>query len=130
MISVLLPPFEGLPEAPGSYVLILKSSASFDIRVGALGTVSIKKGYYTYIGSARGGLKKRLKRYIKGPTKLHWHIDYLLRDERFSVEEIVCVFSDAEEVLSDLFGKRFESIRGFGSSDTRSPSHLFLVYEV
>ncbi len=127
MISVLLPPFKELPYKPGAYVLILKNSSVTEIEVGALGRISFKRGYYAYVGSAMGGLRRRLKRYLEKPARLHWHIDYLLKDERFSVVEIVCVFADAEEIISTMLCKYFEPVKGFGATDSPQESHLFFI---
>ncbi len=114
------------PMSRGAYVLILRIDRDTSVRVGALGTVELKKGYYAYVGSARGGLKRRLKRYIKTPVnKKHWHIDYLIND--FEIEEIVCVAGGEEEAISALFSMHFDGIEGFGSSDVSSRAHLFFV---
>ncbi|TAN39270.1 MAG: GIY-YIG nuclease family protein, partial [Candidatus Methanoperedens sp.] len=67
----------------GVYILNLKIDKDIVIRVGKLGNIRFKKGYYAYIGSALGtGGFKRVTRHFniasgKNMTR-KWHIDYLL----------------------------------------------------
>jgi Uri superfamily endonuclease len=116
----------------GIYVLILRMKKSLDIRVGKLGRLYFRRGYYSYIGSARGsGGEKRITRHFnvaqgKNPTR-KWHIDYLLPHS-----EVICaVFSptddDLECVVAKLLGKYSEALPAFGCSDCSCESHLFFT---
>ena len=47
--------------APGTYVLVLRCSSNRTIRVGCLGSIRLRPGYYLYVGSGfgPGGLRAR-----------------------------------------------------------------------
>jgi sugar fermentation stimulation protein A len=47
----------------GSYVLILELERARKIRVGKLGKVSFRRGFYLYVGSAMANLSKRMERH-------------------------------------------------------------------
>ncbi|MCZ7381489.1 MAG: GIY-YIG nuclease family protein [Candidatus Methanoperedens sp.] len=116
----------------GIYVLILRMNETKDIRVGKLGTLHFRRGYYSYVGSAQGsGGEKRITRHFnvahgKNTTR-KWHIDYLL-----PYSEVICaVFSPTDDalecVVAKLLGKYSESMQGFGCSDCTCESHLFFT---
>lgn len=116
----------------GVYVLILRLKESKDIRVGKLGRLHFRRGYYSYVGSAQGsGGEKRIKRHFnvargKNTTR-KWHIDFLLPHS-----EVICaVFSptvdDLECVVAKLLGKYSEALPAFGCSDCTCESHLFFT---
>ncbi len=116
----------------GVYVLILRMNESKDIRIGKLGRLHFKRGYYSYVGSAQGsGGEKRITRHFnvaqgKKATR-KWHIDYLLPHS-----EVICaVFSptddDLECVVAKILGKISSAIPGFGCSDCSCESHLFFT---
>ncbi|MHC4592132.1 MAG: GIY-YIG nuclease family protein [Planctomycetota bacterium] len=121
------PDAEDLPEGGGVYALLLRlRGRPTRVRVGALGWVRLEPGYYCYVGSARNGLKARVSRHFRhAAKKRHWHVDYL-RERSEPVRAHVwtgegadeCVLSEALRRLAD------DSVRGFGSSDCRCPSHL------
>jgi Uri superfamily endonuclease len=116
----------------GIYILILKMSKSKNIRVGKLGRLYFRRGYYSYVGSAQGsGSEKRITRHFnvahgKNTTR-KWHIDYLLPQS-----EVICaVFSPTDEALECVVAKILSeysgSIQGFGCSDCQCASHLFFT---
>jgi Uri superfamily endonuclease len=74
-----------------------------------------------------GGYKSRLTRYLKENTKQHWHIDYLLM--KASIKNLI--LCEAEEriecTIAQALNHRFKSIPGFGSSDCKCKSHLFMA---
>ncbi len=116
----------------GVYVLILRMKESKDIRIGKLGRLHFRRGYYSYVGSAQGsGGFKRVKRHFSVAhgrnTTRKWHIDYLLPHS-----EVICaVFSPTDEalecVVARLLGKYSEALPGFGCSDCTCESHLFFT---
>lgn len=116
----------------GNYVLILRMNETKDIRVGKLGRLHFRRGYYSYVGSARGsGGEKRITRHFnvaqgKNTTR-KWHIDNLLPH----LEVICAVFSptddDLECVVAQLLGEYSEALPGFGCSDCTCESHLFFT---
>ena len=91
-------------------------------RVGALGEIAFRQGWYIYVGSALGsGGLARLERHIalshagdKHPT---WHVDYLSTDSRFSLRYTVHAMTE-ERFECRLAGTLARaSIPGFGCSD-------------
>lgn len=109
----------------GTYVLLIRVPYDSTLNIGELGKISFKAGYYAYIGSALGGLKKRVGRHLKKDKTLHWHIDYLLT--RAQVVDVVQAQSETRkecEIAREL-DKYFPSVQGFGSSDCNCKSHLF-----
>lgn len=109
----------------GTYVLLIRLDEPRDIRVGKRLTIHFEKGYYGYVGSALGGVERRLARHLSAQKKLHWHIDYLLN--RASVREAIYAEThDRKECLiAGGLARRLPSISGFGCSDCRCHSHLF-----
>ncbi len=109
----------------GTYILFLFLDRDCVIEVGKIGKIPFKKGFYLYVGSAMNGFNVRIKRYIHGGKRKHWHIDYFL--EIAHLEAILLIPSEVriEEAVASRLSSMFENIKGFGSSDTRLPSHLF-----
>lgn len=119
-----------MPFGKGTYALVLYVAKSVTIEVGRLGQLAFQNGHYLYIGSAfgPGGLQARLKHHLKISQNPHWHIDYLRKAG--AVVEIW--WSINEESQEDQWVGFLESShqfncphKGFGSSDSRSYSHLF-----
>ena len=118
----------------GTYILIILFQEDTKISVGSLGTIPFKKGYYFYVGSAMGNtgsatLINRVKRHVSPPEKkrIHWHIDYLLLNEKSllikinlipSSQKLECIIAQALGNISDGL------IENFGSSDCNCKSHL------
>ena len=113
----------------GSYVLLVELTTGKDIFVGKLGCVSFPKASYAYVGSAMNGLRARLARHLRRKKKLHWHIDYLLKEAE--VEEIIlCPGEERVECsLAQALAGKFQSVPGFGSSDCKCRSHLYFASE-
>ncbi len=118
-----------LPSERGSYALIVEIGKQIQIKIGSLGKQSFKKGFYCYVGSARGpgGIRARISHHIKShmreEKKHHWHIDHLLTHAR--PLEVWFSFSLGEGDIADHLLARFPYTRGFGSTDSSRPSHLF-----
>lgn len=117
----------------GSYIIVISLPTYRKIRIGALGKIPFRPGYYFYIGSAMGkgssSLEGRIKRHISLPEnkQIHWHIDYLLTDQECLIEciyiipsqhRLECVLAREIQEVSD------NSIKNFGSSDCLCKSHL------
>jgi Uri superfamily endonuclease len=119
----------------GAYCLCIEVKSQIQVRVGALGSLHFPEGRYIYVGSAMNGLESRLRRHLntsRGSYRaIHWHIDYLLREEEASIESIHVKVSDtkAECGVADAVSKRGVPVRGFGCSDCSCFSHLFSVDE-
>ena len=107
----------------GAYVLLVFAPDS-RIQIGKLGKFRFS-GLYAYVGSARSGLYHRISRHFKKEKQKKWHIDYLLEHA-----EILSVFWTEE--LSELeiarkLADSYESVPGFGASDSPLGSHLFHI---
>jgi Uri superfamily endonuclease len=103
-----------------SYVLVLRCCEYFQVRVGALGVIAFRRGYYYYVGSANSGVH-RVKRHFSIKKKKRWHIDYISA----KMEVVGAILSKEPECgLAQRF-ESFERIRGFGCSDCDCESHLF-----
>lgn len=112
-----------LRNVKGSYVLIIKLDERKKIKVGSLGSIEFKPGYYAYIGSAMNGIENRVRRHLREEKKIRWHIDYLLQHAR--VDEVYYKEGEEKEEcrIASLFNMHY--IPKFGSSDCNCKSHLF-----
>ena len=122
----------------GSYIIVIFLPINKIIEIGALGELSFPSGFYYYVGSAMGNtstsLENRLKRHVSGSEnkKIHWHIDYLLKDQECYIERIYIIPSQ-QRLECFLVGEILEasdsSITNFGSSDCECKSHLLYFEE-
>jgi Uri superfamily endonuclease len=113
----------------GAYILILDMPRT-KIRIGALGTVDLREGSYCYVGSAMNGLDQRIGRHLSKEKKIRWHIDNLTT---------VCCEIEAYETVQPLtecdLGRIVQrnggsgAVKGFGCSDCKCQTHLFLLDE-
>jgi len=111
----------------GTYALILKNERQRQIEVGRLGKILFDKGYYVYIGSALGSVEARIRRHALKSKKQFWHIDYI-SPPVMELERAILI--RRKDRLESEIAKRVlclcdRSIKGFGSSDSTAPSHLF-----
>ncbi len=69
----------GLTSRPGTYALVLASTETRCLRVGQLGSLALRPGWYVYVGSAfgPGGVRARLAHHRKRAARPHWHVDHL-----------------------------------------------------
>jgi len=112
----------------GIYCLIGKLTTDSDVRIGSLGRISFKEGYYAYVGSAMTNLEKRVERHFTKDKRVRWHIDYLVSYPNFiPMTAIYRETRDKEEEhrLAHLIKGR--PIPSFGCSDCNCPSHLFFM---
>ena len=117
---------ENCPRQPGVYLVLLSLPQGKRIKVGALGEFFFAPGYYLYVGSAMGGLYRRIGRYFRNTGKIRWHLDYLLKEACLEKILVYPTETRMECVVSDRIASRLERpVNGFGSSDCRCPSHLF-----
>ena len=115
----------------GTYILFLKLSSARRIKVGKLGEFNFEPGIYLYVGSAMKGFNTRIPRYIKGPARKHWHIDYLLEYAELLAILLIPSNERIEEAVASKLRAVFSSpVKGFGSSDSSSFAHLFYLSDV
>ena len=109
----------------GCYVLFVTLSDPKTISVGRRGAAEFPAGEYAYVGSALGGLEARLRRHWRKEKRLHWHIDYLLREATIEKVILAQTCERIECQLASFFSKRFDFVPRFGASDCQCCSHLF-----
>ncbi len=115
----------GASRTAGSYVLLIRLDEARVIAAGRQPRQRFAAGYYAYVGSALNGLRARLARHLREDKRLHWHIDYLLREARI-VDVVTCRSQERTEcVIAAALAERFDMVAGFGASDCRCRSHLF-----
>ncbi len=110
----------------GVYQLLIHLKKDINIYIGNKGRNTFPKGYYIYTGSAKNGLRSRIKRHLRKEKKLFWHIDYFLR-----YGKIVDIFLYQNEKTECRINQRVLSQKNakiimpkFGSSDCRCKTHL------
>jgi sugar fermentation stimulation protein A len=110
----------------GVYCLIINLPKDKTIKIGKLGNILFKKGYYCYVGSALNNLEKRILRHKSKNKKIRWHIDYFLKYGKITgtieiktTKKLECRLSKKVNKLSDTI------ILKFGCSDCRCSSHLY-----
>lgn len=109
----------------GVYVLVIKLQSNKKIKVGSLGKLRFKEGFYAYIGSGMNGLEKRIQRHLGKKKKFYWHIDYFLKDAEI-LEVIYAQTRIKRECdIAIYLEQHLDSIKNFGSSDCGCKSHLF-----
>lgn len=115
-----------MPTKKGTYCLIINKKKNSEAKIGAMGPINFKKGYYIYIGSAMNSLIPRIKRHLSENKKIHWHIDYLLEEKSTIIEEVIFNISEnkIECELANLISKKGIEIDEFGCSDCECNSHL------
>lgn len=111
----------------GCYCLIINLDKTCNIEIGKLGEVNFNKGCYAYVGSAMNSLQARIERHINDEKKLHWHIDYFLKNKNSKITDVIYNVSD-EKIECNLSGElstKSKGITGFGCSDCKCESHLY-----
>lgn len=117
-----------MPRGRGVYVLWLYLAGERELQVGALGRHRLPSGYYAYVGSAQGGVVRRLRRHARKVKPLHWHIDYLRVYAALVRAAAAEVGREYECALAEALRRAPGAtvvVPGFGSSDCRCAAHLF-----
>jgi len=113
----------------GVYVLVISVNKSLNVKVCARKEFSLETGFYAYVGSAQKFLEKRLMRHFRKTGKRRfWHIDHLLAMDSVSVVE--AFYKKAEKAEECKTAQSLSTlgfpVEGFGCSDCKCRSHLFL----
>ncbi len=113
----------------GVYCLLIKLNKDICIKVGSIGKISFKKGYYCYVGSAQNSLIARVSRHLSSRKTIRWHIDYLLNNRNSSIKKVLYKVSGKKEEcrIAGALAKKAIPVVGFGCSDCRCNSHLFML---
>ncbi len=112
----------------GSYLLVIKLDDDRKIKTKAR-EFSLKEGYYVYVGSAMNSLEKRVKRHFSREKRLHWHIDYLLKEAELLRAYLIPSEERLEERLSLEVAKHGEPVDGFGAGDVKVSTNLYRFSE-
>lgn len=121
-----------LPNHGGTYGLVLACQRAQVVRVGRLGHLQLRPGFYVYVGSAQGpgGLRARLRHHLAPVRRPHWHCDYL----RPVCVPVAVWFSAGSRHVEHTWaqclarsGQSTVPLPGFGASDCSCVAHLFFV---
>lgn len=114
----------------GSYALILHSRHSGQLQIGKLGLLTLRPGYYIYVGSAfgPGGIPARTAHHQSIQARPHWHIDYLRRETTllaiwYSFDTVKREHRWADALAGEKSCRL--AMARFGASDCHCPGHLF-----
>lgn len=111
----------------GIYILAISIGKNKIVKIGALGKLFFKEGFYAYVGSAQKNLEKRLARHFRKTTKKKfWHIDFLLAEECVTVVKAFVKEAEKSEECktAQSLGTLGFPIKDFGCSDCCCTSHL------
>ncbi|MBN2712055.1 MAG: DNA/RNA nuclease SfsA [Planctomycetes bacterium] len=117
---------EGEVVDSGAYLFMMNLKKDRALKVGGLGEMVFRKGWYVYVGSAMKNLTPRVNRHLRKRKTMKWHVDYL-RNVADEVEALPIRSSRRRECeIASAADKLFaESVKGFGCSDCGCESHLF-----
>ncbi len=127
-----------IPPVKAVYAMLFTLEKPITITIRSLGSISLGKRIYAYIGSARGpgGLRARINHHLRRhKRRKHWHIDYITVNPVFKPLKLVYIETSMdleEELVERILSTRQYSIvvQGFGSSDKKSISHLLVCNDV
>ncbi len=108
----------------GSYFLVIRLEGDKVVRTKAK-EFHLKGGYYVYVGSAMNSLEKRVKRHFSKEKRLHWHVDFLLKEAELLRAYLIPSEERLEEKLSLEVAKYGEPVEGFGASDIKVSTNLY-----
>lgn len=114
----------------GTYAVILACSRTALARIGKLGRMELRPGFYAYVGSALGpgGVRARLHHHLRIAARPHWHIDYLRAFCDVVEVWVSCDPGRQEHVWAKAIGGLPTAdvpMPGFGASDCKCAAHLF-----
>ncbi len=119
---------EELPRQ-GYYILLFELLGEISVSYAGRNVV-LEPGVYAYIGSALRSLRNRVGRHVhSGAARIHWHIDRVTTAKAFKPLAVAACDSTMrgleECIAGHLWTLGLRGPRGFGSSDTKSPTHLY-----
>jgi Uri superfamily endonuclease len=114
------------PDAPRLYIVLTRVPRRTALVVGSLGTVTLPRGWYVYVGSGARAREARVARHLAREKRLRWHVDHLLA--AFPARGAWLVDGAAGEcdlagALAALPGAE-RLPRRFGAGDCRCAGHL------
>ena len=108
----------------GSYFLVIRLGKDKTVRTKGR-EFHMKKGHYVYVGSAMNSLERRVARHFSKEKKLHWHIDYLLKEAELLRAYLIPSEERLEERLSLEVARYGEPVEGFGAGDVKISTNLY-----
>jgi Uri superfamily endonuclease len=110
----------------GIYLVLAELNSPATVQVSNGRAFKLGSGFYAYLGSALGGLEQRIARHLRYKKRHHWHIDYFVDHAR--IEQIILAETEQkiECSVARSLSKKLAFIPGFGCSDCRCGSHLFV----
>jgi len=108
----------------GSYFLVMRLKGDRAVRTKAR-EFHLRGGYYVYVGSAMNSLEKRVMRHFAKEKRLHWHIDYLLKEAELLRAYLIPSGKRLEERLSLEVSRFGEPVPGFGAGDVKVSTNLY-----
>ena len=117
---------------PGTYALILRATHKQDVQIGRLGHLSVRLGFYVYIGSAfgPGGVLARVRHHTQITQRPHWHIDSLRQAAQLKQVWYTHDPVHREHAWAEVFANMLRAsipLPGFGASDCTCVSHLYFL---
>jgi Uri superfamily endonuclease len=111
---------DSLADSAATYQLWMHVDSELTLAVGALGHCRFPPGWYAYTGSARRGLRARLRRHSHpaAQKRLRWHADYLLACPQVTVHYLA-LFAEPECAVNQALTGELPC-PGFGASDCRA----------
>jgi Uri superfamily endonuclease len=117
----------------GTYSILIVCRKSFRTKLGKLGYVNVRKGFYLYTGSALGNgavsLEGRLNRHFRSSKNRRWHVDYLTSHRNCAAKLAIYLRSSrhlecsVNRAIDEVIQVRALLPRA-GSSDCRCQCHL------
>jgi Uri superfamily endonuclease len=111
-----------------TYVLTIEVVRRLHAHIGRLGAVTLERGRYWYVGSARRAAAQRIARHVRKDKTCRWHIDYILSTSAARVSSVRTGPDGGECAVAQALRERFNAqlvLRGMGSSDCRCSAHFF-----
>ena len=121
---------DALTNHPGTYALVLVPAGEQTVKIGKLGLLQVRCGFYVYIGSAfgPGGLGARIAHHQRISNRPRWHIDYLRPAAEIAELWYTHDCEHREHQWAKIIagaGSAIIPLPGFGSSDCTCKSHLY-----
>ncbi len=122
--------WRALPAQPGTYALLLRLRHPVRVQVGRLGQFEFPRGWYIYVGSARGagGLRARARHHWQSTARPHWHLDFL----RGVARPVKIAWQNGAARRECRWARNLATrldarmiVPKFGASDCHCPTHLY-----
>lgn len=110
----------------GSYIFVLTLDSFVELQLSRT-RWELNPGTYAYIGSGMGNLEKRVERHFSSDKRLRWHIDYLTCYGKPLFAILIPSKERIEEKISLTFQSHFSCVEGFGASDLKVMSNLYII---